>query len=105
MEHLGVELPLKIGTRRSNLAVIQAESIRHRLQNIATDRACEIIAVHTLGDKNKTTALYDFRAKDMWTAELEAMLTSGELDVVVHSLKGTRSRMSVFFMKYSELIK
>lgn len=42
----------------------------------------------TMGDKNQVTALHDFGAKALWTHELEALLESGELDMIVHSLKG-----------------
>ena len=80
--------PLRIGTRRSNLAMVQAESIRDSLQKIAPDRTFEIEALKTLGDKDKSTALYSFGAKNLWTTELEEKLTSGEIDVVVHCLKG-----------------
>lgn len=83
--------PLRIGTRRSNLAVVQAEGIRDSLQKVAPGRTFEIESLHTLGDKDKSTELYKFGAKGLWTAELEEKLTSGQLDVVVHCLKGKRA--------------
>lgn len=83
-----VHPPLRIGTRRSNLAVVQAEGIRDSLQRIAPDRSFEIEALRTLGDKDQSTALYSFGAKNLWTTELEEKLTSGQLDVIVHCLKG-----------------
>lgn len=82
--------PLRIGTRRSNLAVVQAEGIRDSLKKIAPNRSFEIEALRTLGDKDQSTALYNFGAKSLWTTELEEKLTSGELDVIVHCLKGTQ---------------
>ncbi|KAH0530810.1 hypothetical protein TsFJ059_005393 [Trichoderma semiorbis] len=85
--------PLRIGTRRSNLAVVQAEGIRDSLERIAPERTFEIEALHTLGDKDKSTELYNFGAKNLWTAELEEKLTSGELDVVVHCLKDMPTRL------------
>lgn len=88
MEHSPAQPPLRIGTRKSNLAVVQAENIRDSLQKIAPDRSFEIHALRTLGDKDQSTALYKIGVKDLWTAELEALLTSGRLDVVVHCLKG-----------------
>lgn len=84
--------PLRIGTRRSNMAVIQAEGIRDRLQKITPERSFEIEKLRTLGDKDQSTALYKFGEKGLWTAELEAKLTSGQLDVVVHCLKGKKER-------------
>jgi hydroxymethylbilane synthase len=95
-----VQTPLRIGTRKSNLAVVQTEGIRDSLQKIAPDRAFEIQTLHTLGDKDKSTALYSFGAKNLWTAELEDLLTSGRLDVVVHCLKG-ESTLSSFVFRLS----
>ncbi|KAM6514719.1 hypothetical protein FSOLCH5_008959 [Fusarium solani] len=85
--------PLRIGTRRSNLAMVQAEGIRDSLQKIAPDRTFEIEALKTLGDKDKSTALYSFGAKNLWTTELEEKLTSGEIDVVVHCLKDMPTKL------------
>ncbi|POS70496.1 porphobilinogen deaminase [Diaporthe helianthi] len=79
--------PFRIGTRRSNLAMVQAEGIRDSLQKICPGRKFEIEAMRTLGDKDQNTALYNFNAKSLWTAELEDKLNAGELDVVVHCLK------------------
>ncbi|KAE8342599.1 hypothetical protein BDV24DRAFT_173613 [Aspergillus arachidicola] len=79
--------PLRIGTRRSNLAMVQAEGIRDCLQKIAPDRSYEIEALRTLGDRDQLTALYNFGAKSLWTTELEEKLNAGELDVIVHCLK------------------
>ncbi|PYH94194.1 putative porphobilinogen deaminase Hem3 [Aspergillus ellipticus CBS 707.79] len=79
--------PIRIGTRRSNLAVVQAEGVRDNLQKLFPTRSFEIETLHTLGDKDKSTALYNFNAKSLWTTELEEKLTSGELDVIVHCLK------------------
>lgn len=88
MDIPSVQKTLRIGTRKSKLAIVQAEGIRDKLQKLAPERSFEIQALHTLGDKNKSTALYNFDAKSLWTAELESLLTSGELDVIVHCLKG-----------------
>jgi hypothetical protein len=97
-----VQMPLRIGTRKSNLAVVQAEGIRDRLQKIAPDRSFEIQALRTLGDKDQSTALYNFGAKSLWTTELEDLLTSGRLDVIVHCLKGEPTLTS--FVLASDLI-
>ncbi|OBT70981.1 hypothetical protein VF21_10147 [Pseudogymnoascus sp. 05NY08] len=59
--------PLLIGTRKSNLAVVQAEGIRNRLQKLAPGRTFEITALRTIGDKDQNTALYNFGAKNMPT--------------------------------------
>lgn len=80
--------PVRIGTRRSNLAVVQAEGIRDKLQQVAPGRCFAIEALQTRGDKDPSKALYDFGTKSLWTAELEERLANGKLDVIVHCLKG-----------------
>jgi hydroxymethylbilane synthase len=96
--------PLRIGTRRSNLAMVQAEQIRNSLQKIAPDRSFEIEALRTLGDKDQTKALYNFDAKSLWTAELEDMLVSGQLDLIVHCLKG-EPPFSLLFHQFQHLTR
>ncbi|OAL71191.1 porphobilinogen deaminase [Trichophyton violaceum] len=76
-----------IGTRKSNLAVLQTEIVRDAL--VARWPDCEF-NVHTrdaAGDLNKVTPLREFTSKNLWTEELEEMLLAKQLDLVVHSLK------------------
>jgi Porphobilinogen deaminase len=101
METPSVQMPLRIGTRKSNLAIVQAEGIRDKLQKLFPNRTFEIQALRTLGDQDKSTALYNFGAKSLWTAELENSLTSGELDVIVHCLKG---EATLTFLVYQAII-
>jgi len=90
--------PVRIGTRRSNLAVVQAEGIRDSLQKIARNQSFDIETLQTLGDKDQSTALYNFGAKSLWTTELEEKLTSGQLDIIVHCLKGESAYSSSFLV-------
>ncbi|EKD19873.1 uncharacterized protein L3040_002444 [Drepanopeziza brunnea f. sp. 'multigermtubi'] len=78
---------LHLGTRKSALAVIQAEMVLAALQKAHPDQPFEIHAMSTMGDKNQVTPLHDFGAKSLWTHELEAQLLDGRLDFVVHCLK------------------
>lgn len=78
---------MHIGTRRSALAVVQAEMVEAALKKAHPEIDYEIHAMATMGDKNQTTALHDFGAKSLWTHELEAQLLDGTLDIVVHCLK------------------
>jgi hypothetical protein len=88
--------PINIGTRRSALAQIQARSVELALKKAHPDRTYNICPVLAQGDKDKITPLQQLsqgeNAKSLWTGELEAMLESGELDLVVHCLKGTHIR-------------
>ncbi|KAG9233763.1 porphobilinogen deaminase, dipyromethane cofactor binding domain-containing protein [Amylocarpus encephaloides] len=78
---------INIGTRRSALAVIQAENVEKALKKAHPEIEYEIHAMATMGDKNQTTPLHQFGAKSLWTHELEAQLLDGQLDIVVHCLK------------------
>lgn len=80
---------INIGTRRSKLAMIQAEMVVEMLKESDPRYEYNITAISTMGDKNQVTALHDFGAKSLWTFELETMLLNGEVDLIVHCLKGT----------------
>jgi hydroxymethylbilane synthase len=68
---------MRIGTRGSALALIQAEWVAAR---IAGDT--EIVTVTTAGDRGVSDA-----DKSRWVSELERALVAGEIDVAVHSAK------------------
>lgn len=78
---------IRIGTRRSVLAVIQAELVQADLKKLHPEIQYEIHAMSTKGDKNQATALHEFGSKSLWTQELEAQLLEGHLDIIVHCLK------------------
>ncbi|TVY27630.1 Porphobilinogen deaminase [Lachnellula hyalina] len=78
---------MHIGTRRSALAVVQAELVLAALKKAHPEIEYEIHAMATMGDKNQVTALHEFGAKSLWTHELEAQLLDGTLDIIVHCLK------------------
>ncbi len=79
--------PLKLGTRRSPLAIAQAEEARARLQAAHPGLAVELVPVTASGDKVLNQPLADFGGKALWTKELDAWLLAGEIDFAVHSLK------------------
>ena len=80
---------LRIGTRGSPLALIQAETVRDRLAaahpELADAIAIEII--RTTGDKVRDRALSEIGGKGLFTKEIEEALLSGAIDLAVHSMK------------------
>ena len=76
-----------VGTRRSVLAKIQTDEVVKALKQAWPEYKYEIHAMATTGDNNQKTALHKFNEKALWTQELEVLLQSGELDLIVHSLK------------------
>ena len=78
--------PLRLGTRRSPLAMAQAEEARGRLIAAHPGLEVEIVPVTASGDRVKGS-LADAGGKALWTKELDAWLLAGEIDFAVHSLK------------------
>ncbi|CAJ2507160.1 Uu.00g083460.m01.CDS01 [Anthostomella pinea] len=78
---------VRVGTRKSALAMKQADFVVTSLQKLHPGINFEIKGMHSAADKDKITALYKFGGKGLWTNELEAELMGGALDMIVHSLK------------------
>ncbi|WP_336987039.1 hydroxymethylbilane synthase [Altererythrobacter aquiaggeris] len=83
------DIKLRLGTRRSPLAMAQAVEARTRLCQAHGWREdqVELVPVLASGDKIKDRPLADIGGKALWTRELDAWLASGEIDAAVHSLK------------------
>ena len=79
--------PLRIGTRGSPLALIQAEEVRARLTGVAPDRAVEIVRIRTTGDRVRDRLLAEIGGKGLFTKEIEQALFDRTIDVAVHSMK------------------
>ncbi|TKS81469.1 Porphobilinogen deaminase [Collichthys lucidus] len=78
---------IRIGTRKSQLARIQTDSIAAKLKELYPDIHSEIVGMTTTGDKILDTALSKIGEKSLFTKELENALERNEVDLVVHSLK------------------
>jgi hydroxymethylbilane synthase len=72
---------MRIGTRRSALALAQARLVCDRVE-IGQHVECEIVPITTRGDRGE--AVED---KSRWVAELEQALLDGRIDLAVHSAK------------------
>ncbi|MGA7675678.1 MAG: hydroxymethylbilane synthase [Rhizomicrobium sp.] len=77
--------PLRLGTRGSTLARVQAGMVAYALQQRGI--ACEIVPVKTTGDRILDRPLADAGGKGLFTKELEEALLSGSIDFAVHSMK------------------
>ena len=80
---------LKLGTRRSPLAMAQAEEARERLCTAHgwQPDAVELVTVLASGDKVQDRPLAEIGGKALWTRELDAWLAEGRIDAAAHSLK------------------
>lgn len=81
--------PLRLGTRRSPLAMAQAREVRERLCTAHgwPAQAVELVPVIAAGDRIQDRALADIGGKALWTRELDQWLDQGRIDAAVHSLK------------------
>lgn len=77
---------LRLGTRGSPLALVQARLVADALR-AAHGVEVEIVAIRTTGDKVQDRALAELGGKALWTKELDRALFDGDIDFAVHSLK------------------
>lgn len=78
---------LRIATRKSPLAMWQAEAIRDSLLQLHTDLDVELLPMSTRGDKILDSPLAKIGGKGLFVKELEAALLDGRADIAVHSTK------------------
>jgi len=86
-------LPIRIGTRGSPLALVQANLVAGALRAVhGLDEAeIEIVAIRTSGDRIQDRPLAEVGGKALWTKELDRALIAGETDLSVHSMKDVES--------------
>jgi hydroxymethylbilane synthase len=78
---------IRIGSRKSQLALVQTYWVQEQLQKSFPDRTFEVHAMSTQGDKILDVALAKIGDKGLFTKELEVGMLSHEIDFAVHSLK------------------
>jgi len=78
---------LRIGTRKSPLALWQAYHVRDRLQALHPGLEVELVKVETKGDKILDVPLAQVGGKALFVKEIEDQLLTGEIDLAVHSMK------------------
>ncbi len=83
-----VTASMRIGTRKSTMAIAQTEDIARRLSIVASDLGVEIVRFETVGDTDQTSKLLMHGGKGgAFVAEIRAAVRSGELHAAMHSLK------------------
>jgi hydroxymethylbilane synthase len=80
---------LRIGTRGSPLALAQARMVRTALAQAHgwNEDAVEINVIRTSGDRIQDRPLSEVGGKGLFTKEIEDALSSGAIDLAVHSAK------------------
>jgi hydroxymethylbilane synthase len=78
---------VKIGTRKSPLALAQAHEVREKLLEAWSALSVEIVPMMTSGDTFVDRPLSDIGGKGLFTKEIEDALLAKTIDIAVHSMK------------------
>lgn len=90
---MGIDRPIRIGTRGSALALIQARMVgdalaeAHGLGPEEAARLIDIVPISTTGDRMRDRALATIGGKGLFTKEIEQALLDHAVDLAVHSMK------------------
>lgn len=85
--------PLRVGTRGSDLALWQAETVQDLLTREAPMRDVDLEIVKTTGDKVTDRPIDAIGRTAVFTAELDEALAEGRVDLAVHSLKDVETKL------------
>ena len=80
-------LKLKIGTRGSPLALVQANWVKDALMKHYGNCQIQVIPITTAGDRMKSVPISKMGGKGLFIKEIEKVLLDGEIDLAVHSMK------------------
>jgi len=86
---------IRIGTRKSKLALFQAQKVSDFL--IKNNCLTELVKITTTGDKFLKDTLAKTGGKGLFIKEIESALFKKEIDIAVHSLKDIPSAMNPSF--------
>lgn len=78
---------IRIGTRKSLLALKQAQLIADKLKECHPELEIQLVTRDTLGDRILEKPLQDFGGKGVFVSEFELALKEGKIDLAVHSAK------------------
>jgi hydroxymethylbilane synthase len=84
---------MRIATRRSRLALWQANHVAGLLTRAHPGLAVDLVAMTTQGDKVRDRPLADVGGKGLFVKELERAIADGRADIAVHSMKDVPSEM------------
>ncbi|XP_050540126.1 porphobilinogen deaminase [Daktulosphaira vitifoliae] len=86
---------IRVGSRKSELALIQTNFVIDQLKKFNSDIEFEIVSMTTMGDRVLDKPLPKIGEKSLFTKDLEVALLSGNVDFIVHSLKDLPTVMEI----------
>ncbi len=85
-------IPLRIGTRDSQLAIWQATLVKTELANQGV--SSELVFIKSEGDIDLATPLYEIGVQGIFTKTLDAALLNWRIDIAVHSMKDVPTQLA-----------
>src|SRR5690606_16043281 len=90
---MSMTLPLRIGTRRSKLALAQSGMMQRAVATALgvpedeIETAVPLVEIVTTGDRIQDRRLLEIGGKALFTKEVEEALLDGRIDIAIHSMK------------------
>ena len=91
-------MKIRIATRKSALALWQAEHVAARLDELPDVEAVELVPMSTRGDEILDRSLQKVGGKGLFIKELEIAMQEGLADIAVHSMKDVPAELPEGFM-------
>ncbi len=82
---------IRIGTRSSELALWQANTVSDQLRHLGYDT--EIIKIDSIGDEVLNKPLYELGTTGVFTKNLDIALLNDKIDIAVHSMKDVPTQL------------
>ena len=82
---------IRIGTRKSPLALWQANAVKEKLEALGFESL--LVPIESEGDQNIKARLYQMGIQGIFTKSLDIALLNNKIDLAVHSLKDVPTQM------------
>ena len=83
---------LRLGSRQSELALVQADHAVSLIHQRFPDVLVEVVPIVTTGDRNVSIPLDEMGGKGVFIKELEQALLDERIDLAIHCLKDVHVR-------------
>ena len=80
-------MKIKIGTRKSKLALVQTQMVIDEIEKQFPDIETEVVYISTKGDKTLDRPLAEIGGKGVFVSEIESAMQNNVIDIAVHSAK------------------
>ncbi len=90
---MGTRKKLRLGTRKSALALAQSSWVKERIEVYWPDVKVDLRKISTRGDKILNVPLAKVGGKGLFVKEIEDAILRGDADIAVHSLKDVPSEL------------